>query len=662
MTTHTGVKCTVTNEGELLLYGVVGDSWDELDAKTIIAQVEELGDIAELPIRINSGGGFVFEGLAIFNYLNAHPARKIVHIDGLAASMASVLAMIGDEIIIPENAMIMIHNPWDVSVGDAEQLRKSADKLDKIKEAIVGIYVSKTGLSEESIVSMMDEETWMTGAEAVEQGFATTLIEPVKAAASVDVSIFSKTPQELLVRAQTETFNREGKVMTKQVNVTPDDSQAAEDALRAEGAVAERQRSSAIRSAVTAAGLESAFGEQLVEQGVSIDTARAKIIDKLAEVNAAAQNDTQGHVNVLPGEDQTEKMVKGATASLMIRAGYEKDEEGGNEYRGLTLRELARAVLESHNVRTGGMRPMDMVRMAFTHSSGDFTSILANVAHKSMMKGYEEAEETFQRWTVPGTLTDFKVHSRVDLNTFPSLREVRPGAEYKYITIGDRGVTLQLATFGEKFAINRQAIINDDMNFFTKVPQRMGRAAIRTVGDLAYAVITDNAAMADGIALFHASHGNLAAAGAAPSVVTLGAGRTAMGKQQDPDQNAHALNIRPAHVLGPLELEDTLATLMAAEYDPAEGTTTSFKAPNTVRNMAQVTTDARLSNDSAAAWYLAANPNSYDTVEVSYLDGVQTPVLEQREGWDIDGVEFKVRLDAAVTPLDFRGLYKNPGQ
>jgi ATP-dependent Clp endopeptidase proteolytic subunit ClpP len=656
----TGVQCTVTDNGELLLYGVVGDSWDELDAKTVIAQIEGLGDVDTLTIRINSGGGFVFEGLAIFNYLNAHPAKKVVYIDGLAASMASVLAMVGDEVIIPENAMIMIHNPWDVAVGDSEELRKSADKLDKIKEAIVGIYVARSGKSQEEIETMMNEETWMTGSEAVEFGFADMLTDPVQVAASVDVSMFSKAPtNKLLMRAQTETSTREGNDMPETQN-KPDASQAAnEDALRAEGAVAERKRSTDIRAAVASAGLSMDYADELIDSGVDIDGARAQVIDKLAE-ERSKQPDTQAQHSVAPGQDQSEKMVEGATAALMDRCGYERM-EGGNEFRGLTLRELARAMLDAHNVPSRGLRPMDMVKMAMTHSSGDFVNILANVAYKSMMKGYEEAEETFQRWTVPGTLTDFKVHNRVDLNTFPSLREVRPGAEYKYITIGDRGVTLKLATYGEMFSINRQAIINDDMNVFTKVPQKMGRASIRTVGDLAYAVLTDNAALADGIALFHANHGNLAGAGAAPSTTTISAGRTAMGKQKDPDQNAHALNIRPSYILGPLELQDSLQTLMSAEWNPAEGGTTSFREPNVVRNMAEVVTDARLSTDSATAWYLAANPNVYDTVEVSYLDGVQTPVLEQREGWNIDGVEFKIRMDAAVTPLDFRGLYKNAG-
>ena len=133
---------------------------------------------------------------------------------------------------------------------------------------------------------------------------------------------------------------------------------------------------------------------------------------------------------------------------------------------------------------------MAVVAAAFTHGTSDFTNLLADVATKSMLKGYDEAEETFQSWTSVGNLPDFKAAKRVDLNTFPSLAQVEPGAEYKYATIGDRGETIQLATYGSLFSITRQAIVNDDLDVFTRLPNKMGRAAIRTVGNLVYAVLS----------------------------------------------------------------------------------------------------------------------------------------------------------------------------
>jgi hypothetical protein len=301
---------------------------------------------------------------------------------------------------------------------------------------------------------------------------------------------------------------------------------------------------------------------------------------------------------------------------------------------------------------------MAMIGAAFTmqHSTSDFVEVLANVANKSMLKGYMEAEETFEQWTAKGTLSDFKPGKRVDLNLFPSLSVVPEGAEYSYGTIGDRGETIQLATYGKMFSITRQAIINDDLSSFTRIPGRMGRAARRTIGNLVYAVLTDNAAMADGIALFHADHDNLGTG--AITATAVDAGRAAMALQKDPDEHATGgLNIRPAYFLVPVGLEGKASALMASEFDPA-GTQ---RNPNTVRGLAKVISEARLSTVSTAVWYLAANPNANDTIEVAYLNGNSNPVLEQRDGWSVDGVEFKVRIDAGVKALDFRGLYKSSG-
>ena len=161
-------------------------------------------------------------------------------------------------------------------------------------------------------------------------------------------------------------------------------------------------------------------------------------------------------------------------------------------------------------------RSFSPVGLGGMHSTSDFSLVLENVANKSMLAGYEEADETFHLFTSVGTLSDFKPAKRSDLNLFPVLDEMPEGAEYKYGKIGERGQMTQLATYGKMFAITRETIINDDMGAFTKIPRLMGRAAHRTIGNLVFAVLTKNLPMADGINLFHADHNNLAASGAAP--------------------------------------------------------------------------------------------------------------------------------------------------
>lgn len=174
--------------GELLLYGEISDAtwWgDEVTPKQFRDDLQGLGDIKELRIYINSPGGDVFAGSAIYSILKRHSARKLVYVDGLAASAASLIAMAGDKITMPVNAMIMVHNPWMIVMGDAPTMRKAADDLDKIRESMIAVYQARTGLDQEKIVELLDAETWMTAEEAVKLGFADEVEEAKQVAASV---------------------------------------------------------------------------------------------------------------------------------------------------------------------------------------------------------------------------------------------------------------------------------------------------------------------------------------------------------------------------------------------------------------------------------------------------------------------------------------------
>ncbi|MGB9845919.1 MAG: head maturation protease, ClpP-related, partial [Desulfotomaculales bacterium] len=174
--------------GELLLYGIISDySWwgDEVTPKQFKADLDAMGDVDEIRVFINSDGGDIFAGQAIYSMLKRHKAKVTVYIDGLAASMASVVAMAGDVVRMPKNAMMMIHNPWTIAVGNADDFRKLADDMDKIRESLIVAYQDKSGLEREKIIEMMDAETWMTAEEAVELGFADEIEKAKKLAASV---------------------------------------------------------------------------------------------------------------------------------------------------------------------------------------------------------------------------------------------------------------------------------------------------------------------------------------------------------------------------------------------------------------------------------------------------------------------------------------------
>jgi len=190
--------------GEIFLYDDIGDSWDGTTAKSFAEDLKGLGELRTLNVFINSPGGYVFDGVAIYNQLKRHKARKVVQIDGIAASIASVIAMAGDEIAIAANGMMMIHDPWAFAFGTAAEMRKMADSLDKVRDSILGTYVRRTGADGERIEAMMAEETWFDAEDALELGFADKITEEVAIAAKArgfDLSKFRNAPAELVKAA-----------------------------------------------------------------------------------------------------------------------------------------------------------------------------------------------------------------------------------------------------------------------------------------------------------------------------------------------------------------------------------------------------------------------------------------------------------------------------
>lgn len=186
--------------GEIFLYDDIGDSFfgDATSAKEFADELKALGDIATLNLFINSPGGSVFHGVAIYNILRRHQARKVVSIDGLAASIASVIAMAGDERSIAANGMIMIHDPWSIAFGTAEDMRKTADSLDKVRSALLDTYVERTTTAETEISDMMSAETWMTAEEALDLGFVDTIGAEIEIAAKFDLSGYHNPPPALI--------------------------------------------------------------------------------------------------------------------------------------------------------------------------------------------------------------------------------------------------------------------------------------------------------------------------------------------------------------------------------------------------------------------------------------------------------------------------------
>lgn len=200
------MKMSADGAGEIFIYGdIVSYRWDEEDttSNSFKDDLDSLGDVSTINLYINSPGGSVFEGVAIHNMLKRHKAKINVHVDALAASIASVIAMAGDTIFMPKNAMMMIHNPWTVAMGNSKELRKVADDLDRISVSAIETYLQKAGdkLEEEKLKQMLDDETWLSADDAYQYGLCDVVQEANDMAASISEDLFTKyknVPKQLI--------------------------------------------------------------------------------------------------------------------------------------------------------------------------------------------------------------------------------------------------------------------------------------------------------------------------------------------------------------------------------------------------------------------------------------------------------------------------------
>jgi len=172
---------------EIRIYDEIG-FWGT-DAKTFIAQLDTAAASAtEVIVAVNSPGGDVFDAFAIYNALRRHAGKVTARVDGVAASAAGLVVMAGDQVVMPENAMLMIHNPWTIALGSAADLRSTADMMDKARDGILAAYRRKSGQTDEQLTAMMDAETWLTALEAQSLGFCDVIEEPVRLAASTNAA------------------------------------------------------------------------------------------------------------------------------------------------------------------------------------------------------------------------------------------------------------------------------------------------------------------------------------------------------------------------------------------------------------------------------------------------------------------------------------------
>ncbi len=271
---------------DISIYDEIG--YFGVTAKQFIGELKAL-DVATVNLAINSPGGQVFDAIAIYNALRQHPASIEVTVMGVAASAASLIAMAGDKIVMPENSFMMIHNPLNFAYGNADDLREMADVLDKIGASLVATYVARTGKSEEEIKALLDAETWLNAEEAVAQGFADELQPALKVAAAFDMERLPEGIRAMLTPAATDGEPGD--------TDPPADDDAAAAAARAEAEAqaaaqaaaaqaAERALASSIIALSAQAGLAAQADAFILDPSIRTESDAAAAIAEAKEVVA----------------------------------------------------------------------------------------------------------------------------------------------------------------------------------------------------------------------------------------------------------------------------------------------------------------------------------------------------------------------------------------
>ncbi|WP_186766319.1 phage major capsid protein [Phaeobacter marinintestinus] len=325
----------------------------------------------------------------------------------------------------------------------------------------------------------------------------------------------------------------------------------------------------------------------------------------------------------------------------------------GREFAGASLSEIADICLQKNGKSTAMASVASRVEMAL-HGTSDFPNILRDVGNMSLSNAYEAAQSAIKQTGREIAASNFRALHSVKVSAGPDLEEVNEQGEFKAGTIEEGAETFAVKTYGKIFGITRQAIVNDDLDVFSNMFPLLGQGAANTEAKLFAGLLEENTGLgpklSDGKTLLHTDHGNLAQATSSLSVTSLGDARVAMRRQKG--IAGEAINVIPSFLVVPPELE-TLAEQVLTEIAASE-----VANANPFAGKLKLLVEPRFG--STTAWYLCAAPGAPDGLQHAYLDGVAGPQLFTREGFEVDGIEYKVRMDFGAGFTDHRGWFMSP--
>lgn len=702
----------VAAAAEILIYGDIGDSWYE-ETVTAAGFVQELQalDVDAITVRINSIGGSAPDGIAIYNAIRRHKATVTTVVDGMALSIASLIAMAGDKREMASNAMLMLHAPWTYMAGNSGELREKADELDTWAAAMATSYAAASGKSQADCLALLTDgrDHYYTAEQAKAESFIQTITdaqEPAAMAAAVSLlgvgsryrdvpaawlqacggqaaaaaaapSAASAAPtQESLMKLRNSPLLA-GLLMIAAGAAGSDTGgtgtgQPAAGAAPSEPTAAQREailaadrarRDSIAASAKPFAalpGVTDLVAKLQANASVSPEAAGTQILALVAQGTAPIAGG-----RVVTVEDERDKVRAAMEQSILARGVVVLGKDGpvradaSNPYRGRSLLGLAEACLRASGVKTDGMDKRALVAAAFTQSTSDFPVLLENTLHKTLQAAYAIQSDTWTRFCARGSVGDFRAHPRYRVGSLSNLDSKNELGEFKNKAIPDgEKASITATTKGNIINISREAVINDDLGAFTGLASSLGRASKRTVEAAVYAALAENAGMgptlSDGKSLFHADHLNVSTG--APTVTSFEAARVVMRKQTDVSGNEY-LELDPAVWLGPDGLVGAAKVVINSTYDPDAAN--KLQRANIAYNLVRdIVSTPRLAG---TPWFMFADPSQAPVLEVAFLDGLDAPYVELQNGFEVDGAAWKVRLDFGVAGIDFRGAVRSTG-
>lgn len=684
----------------LQLYGDVG--FDIL--ATDVAKALDGAGGRDVTINLFSYGGDAGEGLAIHDVLARYQGNKTVIIDGVAASAGSMVAMAGDRVVMPDNALLMIHNCWSVASGDANTIRKSADLLDTYSSSYRGTYAKRSGQSEDQVTAWMEAGggagTWFSAAAAKAAGLVDEVVAPVDVRASAKGVAIPHLPQGRFINPPAELLSEwlaggvpslpvgdaisdplNGTKMTTQTQAggapaattevlpvaiatpeaasVPSISAQAQEPVAASNesaTVAALRRENDIRRAAAQANLAADVVQGFVDGGKPFSDVALEIVTAHAAVveGRAAGAGHPARINVT--RDSGDTLIKGIGEMLYARINPGAEiGEIGRQYRGYSLLECVRTFADSRGIATAGRSRSELVALAL-HSTSDFPLLFSNLAGKSLDAAYQEEPHTWKPLARQRNLPDFKNANDLVVAADLAPEQLLEGGEYKAGTLKEAQATWKLLTYARKVVISRQAIINDDLSALERVPEYLGRGFRRLESNLVWGLITGNAVTSvDGVALFHANHANTGSG--AIGVAGFGAAKKALRKQTD--ISGVTVNLSPDYLVVPTDLEAAgLQFLYPTGYSPTS--LTGAAGPNVYAGAAQLIVEPRL-DGSATQWYAATAPSRVEGLVYGYLADEPGPTITPVPERDPDGLTLLARFDFGTAIKDYRGWYRSSG-